>query len=332
MMEHTMKALVCEQYGPPESLVLRDIPIPEPGPGELLIRAQFCGLNFPDSLIIQNKYQMKPPLPFSPGGELAGTVVKTGPGVSGFAPGDRAAALTNWGAFAQYAVANAAQTTKVPDSMDLQTASAFTLAYGTSHHALKQRAGLKPGETILILGAAGGVGLAAVEIAKILGAHVIAAASSDEKLALARTHGADECVNYASEDLKSTMKRLTGGKGVDVVFDPVGDRLADPAFRSIGWGGRYLVIGFAGGQIPSLPLNLPLVKGAAIVGVFWGDFVARFPQLHQENMAELYAWHAAGKLKPLISAHFPLARGGEAIRWMSDRKALGKIVVAIEEN
>lgn len=324
-----MKALVCEHYGPPEGLVFGDVAIPEPGAGEILIEAAFCGLNFPDSLIIQNKYQIKPPLPFSPGGEVAGKIIKLGPGVQGFAVGDRVAALTNWGAFAEYVVASAAQTTLVPESMDLATASAFTLAYGTSHHALVQRAQLRAGERILILGAAGGVGLAAVEIAKALGAHVIAAASSAEKLALARAHGADELVNYTTDDLKTTMKALTGGRGVDVVFDPVGDRLADPAFRSIGWGGRYLVIGFAGGQIPSLPLNLPLVKGASIVGVFWGDFVARSPALHAQNMAALYAWHAAGKLKPLVSARFALAQGGDAIRWMMERKAVGKVVVEI---
>jgi len=324
-----MKALICEHFGPPEELVFTDIATPEPGAGELLIEAQFCGLNFPDSLIIQNKYQMKPPLPFSPGGEVAGKIIKLGPDAQNFRVGDRVAALTNWGAFAEHVVASAEQTTLVPASMDLATASAFTLAYGTSHHALVQRAQLQPGEKILILGAAGGVGLAAVEIAKALGAHVIAAASSAEKLALAQAHGADELVNYATDDLKSTMKTLTAGRGVDVVFDPVGDKLADPAFRSIGWGGRYLVIGFAGGQIPSLPLNLPLVKGASIVGVFWGDFVARSPELHAQNMSELYAWHAAGKLKPLISARFPLPQGGDAIRRMMDRKAVGKIVIEI---
>lgn len=323
-----MKALLCEHFGPPEELIFRDTVTPEPGEGEILIRAEYCGLNFPDSLIIQNKYQMKPPLPFSPGGELAGRVVKIGPAVQSFKVGDPVAALTNWGAFAQFAVAAAKQTTLVPDSMDLKTASAFTLAYGTSHHALVQRAQLQPDERILVLGAAGGVGLAAVEIAKALGAHVIAAASSVEKLELARAHGADELINYAAYDLKAAVKNLTGGRGVDVVFDPVGGRLADPAFRSIGWGGRYLVIGFAGGQIPSLPLNLPLVKGASIVGVFWGEFVTREPALHAKNMAELYAWHAAGKLKPLISAEYPLARGGEAIRWMMERKAMGKIVLA----
>jgi NADPH2:quinone reductase len=324
-----MKALVCEHFGPPEELVFTDVAMPEPKEGEILIEAEFCGLNFPDSLIIQNKYQMKPPLPFSPGGEVAGKIVKLGPGVQNFRVGDRVAALTGWGAFAEFVLASAAQTTIVPESMDLETASAFTLAYGTSHHALVQRAQIRAGERILVLGAAGGVGLAAVEIAKALGAHVIAAASTAEKLKLARAHGADELVNYTIDDFKTTMKALTGGRGVDVVFDPVGDSLADPAFRSIGWGGRYLVIGFAGGQIPSLPLNLPLVKGASIVGVFWGDFVARSPELHAQNMAELYAWHASGKLKPLVSARFKLAQGGNAIRWMMERKAVGKIVVEI---
>jgi NADPH2:quinone reductase len=325
-----MKALVCEHFGPPEELTYTDVATPEPGAGEILIEAQSCGLNFPDSLIIENKYQTKPPLPFSPGGEVSGRIAKLGEGVQGFKTGDRVAALTNWGGFAEYAVAAAAQTTRVPETMDLETASAFTLAYGTSYHALLQRAQLEAGETILILGAAGGVGLAAVEIAKACGAHVIAAASTAEKLALARAHGADVLVNYAKDDLKATMKALTGGRGVDVVFDPVGDRLADPAFRSIGWGGRYLVIGFAGGQIPSLPLNLPLVKGASIVGVFLGDFVARSPALHAQNMAQLYAWHAAGKLKPVISEKFPLSQGGTAIRWMMQRKAVGKVILTIK--
>jgi NADPH:quinone reductase len=323
-----MKALVCEHYGPPEELMFREVTTPDPGPHEILIEAQFCGLNFPDSLIIQNKYQTKPMLPFSPGGEVAGKVAKIGSDVQGLRIGDRVAALTNWGAFAEYVLASAAQTTIVPDSMDLETASAFTLAYGTSHYALTQRAQLRADESILVLGAAGGVGLAAIEVAKAVGAHVIAGASTPEKLELARAHGADELVNYATDDLKVAMKRLTGGRGVDVVFDPVGDRLADPAFRSIGWEGRYLVIGFAGGQIPSIPLNLPLVKGASIVGVFWGEWVARNPATHRQNMAELYSWYAQGKLKPHVSARFELARGAEAIRTMMARKALGKIVVA----
>lgn len=330
-MTTTMKALVCDHYGPPEELSYRDVPKPMPGEGEVLIRSHAAGLNFPDALIIQNKYQIRPALPFSPGAEVAGIVEAVGPGVTGFKPGDRVAALTNYGTFAEYVVALAEKTTIVPETMDLETAGALTLAYGTSHHALKQRAHLKPGETLLVLGSTGGVGLAAVEIGKAMGAYVIAGASSQEKLALAKQYGADELVDYSTEDLKARMKEITKGKGVDVVFDPVGDRLADPAFRSVGWEGRYLVIGFAGGDVPSIPLNLPLVKGSSIVGVFWGDFVARTPHLHQENMQELYAMHAAGKIKPLVSARYPLERGGEAIRWMMERNARGKVVVTFGE-
>jgi NADPH2:quinone reductase len=326
-MTETMQALMCESFGPPENLVLREVPVPQPGPGEILIRTHAAGLNFPDSLIIQDKYQIKGPLPFAPGGELSGHVVAVGPGVERFGVGDRVAALTHWGGFAQYAVAQAERTTLVPETMDLDTAAAFTLVYGTAHHALAQRGELKAGETVLILGASGGVGLAAIEVAKAMGARVIAGASTADKLAVAQRFGADELVNYAEQDLKAVVKQMTGGKGVDVVYDPVGDKLADPAFRTLGWKGRYLVVGFAGGQIPSLPLNLPLVKGAAIVGVFWGDLVAREPKVHHANMAELYAMHAAGKLKPMISARFPIADGGKAIRLMMDRKVTGKVIV-----
>ncbi|HEX8058594.1 MAG TPA: NADPH:quinone oxidoreductase family protein [Novosphingobium sp.] len=326
-MTETMQALLCESFGPPEGLVLREIAVPQPGEGEVLIRVHSAGLNFPDTLIIEDKYQIKAPLPFAPGGELAGVVEKVGPGVTRLKAGDRVAALTHWGGFAEYAVAQEARTTLVPDTMDLDTASAFTLVYGTSHHALKQRGALQPGETVLVLGASGGTGLSAIEIAKAMGARVIAGASTAEKLAIAKAHGADELVNYAEEDLKARVKALTGGKGVDVIYDPVGDKLADPAFRTIGWEGRYLVIGFAGGQIPAVPFNLALVKGASIVGVFWGDYVARDPAGHHANMAELYAMHAEGKLKPLISERFPMAEGGKAIRHMMDRKATGKVIV-----
>jgi NADPH2:quinone reductase len=322
-----MQALICETFGPPEELVLREVDTPSPGAGEVLIRVHSAGVNFPDSLIIQDRYQIKAPLPFAPGGELAGVVMAVGPGITRFRIGDPVAALTHWGGFAEYAVACEDRMTAVPDSMDLDTASAFTLVYGTAYHALRQRGALAPGETVLILGASGGVGLAAIEVAKAMGARVIAGASSAEKLAIAEAHGADRIVNYAEQDLKAVVKDMTGGKGVDLVFDPVGDKLADPAFRTIGWGGRYLVIGFAGGQIPSLPLNLPLVKGAAIVGVFWGDFVAREPAAHHANMAELYAMHAEGKLKPLISARFPIAEGAAAIRMLMDRKVTGKVIV-----
>ena len=326
-MTETMQALMCESFGPPEGLVLREIAVPQPDEGEVLIRVHAAGLNFPDTLIIQDKYQIKAPLPFAPGGELSGVVEAVGPGVQRLKAGDRVAALTHWGGFADYAIAQEARTTLVPETMDLDTASAFTLVYGTSHYALKQRGALKPGETVLVLGASGGTGLSAIEIAKAMGARVIAGASTAEKLAVAKAHGADELVNYAEEDLKARVKALTGGKGVDVIYDPVGDKLADPAFRTIGWEGRYLVIGFAGGGIPAIPLNLALVKGASIVGVFWGDFVARDPAGHHANMAELYAMHAAGKLKPLISERFPMAEGGAAIRHMMDRKATGKVIV-----
>lgn len=322
-----MTALLCEAHGPPEDLVLRTVPLPEPGPGEVLIRIHAAGLNFPDSLIIFDKYQFKPALPFSPGGELAGTIAAVGEGVTGFAIGDRVSALTNWGAFAEYVVAKADRTTAVPAGVDLDDAAAVTLAHGTVLHALRQRANLQAGETLLVLGASGGVGIAAVELGKAMGARVIAAASSEEKLDITRQYGADETVNYSETDLKAAVKELTGKAGVDVIFDPVGDKLADPAFRTIAWGGRYLVIGFAGGEIPRLPLNLPLIKGASIVGVFWGDFVARTPELHQENMAELYKMLIDGRIKPLISARYPLAKGGEAIRSLMDRKVSGKVII-----
>lgn len=323
----TMTALLCERHGPPEKLVLRDVPLPAPGPGEMLVKVQAAGLNFPDALIIQDKYQMKPALPFAPGAELSGTVVVVGEGVAGFAQGDRVAALTNWGAFSEYVTVSARQTTHVPDDIDMDVAAALTLAHGTAHHALKQRAAIQSGETLLVLGASGGVGLAAVEIGKAMGARVIAAASSDEKLAIARAHGADETINYSTTDLKAAVKVIVGAKGVDVIFDPVGDALAEPAFRTIAWGGRFLVIGFAGGEIPRIPLNLPLVKGASIVGVFWGDFVARTPELHHANMAELYTMLSDGRIRPRISATFPLSRGGEAIRSMMERKVTGKVIV-----
>jgi len=327
MNAKTMQALICASHGLPETLAVGEMPLPEPGPGEVVVRMQSAGLNFPDTLIIQNKYQIKPALPFSPGCEMAGIVTAVGEGVESLRPGDRVAALTNWGCFAEYVRAPVDSLTVVPPTMDLEIAGGFTMVYGTSYYALKQRAQLQPGETVLVLGASGGVGLAAVEIAKAMGARVIAAASTAEKLAIAKEHGADALVNYREQDLKAEVKALTGGKGVDVIYDPVGDNLADPAFRTIGWGGRYLVIGFAGGQIPAIPLNLPLVKGASIVGVFFGDFLARTPALHRANMAELYAMHARGDLKPLISARYPLTDSAAAIRFIMDRKATGKVLV-----
>jgi NADPH2:quinone reductase len=287
------------------------------------------GVNFPDALIVQGLYQFKPPLPFSPGGEAAGIVDAVGEGVTAVKPGDRVIAMTGHGAMAEHLIAPAARVIPMADAMPFDVGAGFTMTYGTSHHALKQRARLQPGETVLVLGAAGGVGLTAVELAKVMGARVVAAASSDDKLALCRDYGADETINYSTEDLREGIKRATGGKGPDVIYDPVGDKYAEPAFRSIGWNGRYLVIGFAAGEIPKLPLNLPLIKGASIVGVFWGAFTAQEPQVHQDNMRELLTWYGEGKLRPHVSERFSLDEGAKAIRWMMDRKAKGKVVLTV---
>ena len=322
-----MRALLCEAHGPPESLVLRDIPIPEPRQGEVRIAVRAAGINFPDALVIQNLYQHQPPLPFSPGSEVSGIVDAVGPGVSHVAPGDRVAAYNMSGGLAEQTIVPADRVVALGETMDFDTGAAFTMTYGTAYHALKQRAALVAGETVLVLGAAGGVGLAAVEIAKALGAHVIAAASTAAKLALARSHGADEAIDYTTEDLKEAVKRLTGGRGVDIVLDPVGERYAEPAFRAIAPYGRYLVVGFAGGRIPSLPLNLPLLKMASIVGVAWGAYARDDPAGYRADAAALYALYTEGKLRPHISLRLPLERGGEAIRCMMDRKAEGKIIV-----
>ncbi|WP_336962707.1 NADPH:quinone oxidoreductase family protein [Sphingobium aquiterrae] len=326
-----MRALICEHHGPPEELVIRDVTTPEPGPGQIRLRVMAAGVNFPDGLIIRNLYQTKPPLPFSPGSEAAGIVDAVGPDVSTFRVGDRVAAMTTWGAFAEQVVVDAARSFPVPADMPFDVAACFTMVYGTAFHAFAQRAALRAGESVLVLGAAGGVGLAAVEVARAMGAHVIAAASSPEKLALATAHGAHETIDYSREDLKTRVKALTGGKGVDMVFDPVGGALADPAFRAIARNGRYLVVGFAAGDIPALPLNLPLVKSAAIVGVFWGAYLVAEPEGNAANIAQLYRWYAEGRLKPEISRRFALEEGADAIRWVIDRKALGKIVLTMAD-
>jgi NADPH2:quinone reductase len=322
-----MKAVLCKRYGPPSDLVVEDVPSPQPGKGQVLVAVHAAGVNFPDTLIIQGKYQFKPELPFSPGGEVAGIVRAVGPGVTGIAVGDRVIAATTWGGYAEEVVAEAKRIIPMPDGMDFDTAATFVLTYGTSHHALKDRAALQPGETLLVLGAAGGVGLAAVELGKAMGARVIAAASSDDKLATCREHGADETINYASEDLRERIKALTDGRGVDVVYDPVGGDLSEPALRSMAWNGRFLVVGFAAGSIPSIPLNLALLKGCAIVGVFWGAFTRNEPRRNEANLQELLAWFKAGKVRPHISARYPLERAADALRDVMERKVKGKVVL-----
>jgi len=322
-----MKAVLCKQYGPPESLTFEELPSPRPGPGEAVVTVKAASVNFPDVLIIQNKYQFKAPLPFSPGSELAGVVKEVGAGVTAFKPGDRVIAFTTYGAFAEEAKTDAGRLLPMPDGMDFASAAAFLLTYATSDHALRDRGSLQPGETLLVLGAAGGVGLAAVEIGKALGARVIACASSADKLAVCREHGADEGIDYAAEDLRERIKALTDGRGVDVVYDPVGGAYSEPAFRSLAWRGRLLVVGFAAGDIPKLPLNLPLLKGASVVGVFWGDFARREPRAFAESVRQLGRWYAEGKLRPHVSQTLPLARAADALKLMAARQVKGKIVL-----
>jgi NADPH:quinone reductase len=322
-----VRAVLCKAFGPPESLVVEDIPSPVPGPGEVVVSVKAASVNFPDVLIIENKYQVKPPLPFSPGSDLAGTVKAIGDSVANVAVGDRVLAITGYGAFAEEVKVEARRLLPIPTGMDFATAAAFGLTYATSEHALYDRGALKSGETLLVLGAAGGVGLAAIEIGKILGARVIACASSDEKLAVCRAHGADETINYAAEDLRERIKALTGGTGADVIYDPVGGPYTEPALRSIAWRGRLLVVGFASGEIPKIALNLTLLKGCSIVGIFWGDFARREPQRFAEATARLGQWYTQGKLKPHISDTFPLERAADALRLMASRQVIGKVVL-----
>ncbi|MFV3413478.1 NADPH:quinone oxidoreductase family protein [Pseudomonas nitroreducens] len=324
-----MKAVLCKAFGPAETLVLEDIASPEPKKNEVLLQVHAAGVNFPDTLIIEGKYQFKPPFPFSPGGEAAGVVGAVGEKVSHVKPGDRVMALTGWGSFAEEVAVPGYNVMPIPDGMDFASAAAFGMTYGTSMHALKQRANLQPGETLLVLGASGGVGLAAVEIGKAMGAKVIAAASSDAKLEVARAAGADVLINYSEGSLKDKLKEITGGQGVDVIYDPVGGDLFEEAFRSIAWNGRMLVVGFASGTIPSLPANLTLLKGASLVGVFWGSFAQRQPQANAANFQQLFAWFAEGKIKPLVSQTYPLEQAADAINHLGQRKAVGKVVVAV---
>jgi NADPH2:quinone reductase len=322
-----MRAVLCKEFGPPEKLVVEELPSPAIGKGEARIEVHASAVNFPDLLIIQNKYQFKPPLPFAPGGEVAGVVREVGPGVTAVKPGDRVLATTMWGGFAEEVVVGEDRVAPIPDGMDFVTASAFLMAYGTSHHALVDRAQLKAGETLCVLGAAGGVGLAAVEIGKVLGARVIACASADDKLEVCKEHGADAVINYAREDLKERLKELTGGKGADVVYDPVGGQLSEAALRSTAWEGRFLVVGFAGGEIPRIPLNLVLLKGCQVVGVFWGSFIAREPEKSRQSMAELVRWFEEKKIRPHVSETFPLERAKDALNAMAERRVKGKVVI-----
>jgi NADPH2:quinone reductase len=321
-----MKALVCKEFGPVEALALEDLPNPQPGPGEVLISVHAAGVNFPDGLMVRGDYQVKPPRPFIPGNEVSGVIEAVAPDVTTRQVGERVVALCGLGGFAEMVVAAADRVAVIPDGMDFNTAGGLMLVYGTSLHALRDKARLQAGETLLVLGAAGGVGLAAVEIGRAMGARVIAAASTDEKLALAAAHGAALGVNYSSADLKAELKRLAPG-GVDVVYDPVGGALTEAAVRGMGWGGRLLVVGFANGEIPKLPLNLLLLKEGCAVGVFWGAWTQRDPSRHAANVAQLMQWFVEGKIRPHIGGAFALADGRSAIAAVMNRQAHGKIVI-----
>jgi NADPH2:quinone reductase len=322
-----MHAWLCENPVGVEALNWKELPTPQPGPGQVLIQIQAASLNFPDLLIVQNKYQMKPELPFVPGSEYAGTIEAVGEGVKHLVVGQSVACLSGTGGFATHTLAPAKLCLPLPDEFSATDGAAFIMTYATSHHALVDRAQLKAGETVLILGAAGGVGTAAIQIAKAMGAKVIAAASTDEKCALCTSLGADATINYSQQNLREALKELTQGRGPDVIYDPVGGEMAEPAFRSIAWRGRYLVIGFAGGPIPSLPLNLPLLKGASLVGVFWGDFARREPQANAAMMTELSQWYAQGKIKPVLDRTLPMSELKAAYTLMGSRSVKGKLVM-----
>ena len=325
-----MKAWFCHNPIGVDALQWQEVPTPQPQAGEVLLAVKAASLNFPDLLIVQNKYQFKPALPFVPGSEFAGVVEAVGDGVTHVKVGDRVAAMGGTGGFGTHAIVPAAKTLPLPATMTFEQGAAFVMTYGTTIHGLADRGALKAGETLLVLGAAGGVGTAAIEIGKALGARVIAAASTDEKCAICRELGADATINYTSTNLRDGLKALTDGKGPDVIYDPVGGELAEPAFRSIAWRGRYLVIGFAGGAIPALPWNLALLKGASLVGVFWGDFVRREPAAYQRDMAQLGQWHAEGKIKPLVHETLPLSQLHEAYARMGARRVIGKLVMTPE--
>jgi NADPH2:quinone reductase len=326
-----MIAALCEIHGPPEKLVLRELPDAVPGPGEALVAPSRVALNFFDTLIIENKYQLKPELPFSPGGEFCGTVVALGAGVENVRTGQRVAGYCSYGAARSRLVLPASSLSIVPDDLDDDRAAGLFITYGTTLHGLRQRADLQRGETLAVLGASGGVGLAAVEVGAAMGAHVIACASSEEKLRFAVKHGAHEGLDYSVEDLKEGLKKRTAGRGLDCVYDPIGGAHSEAALRAIAWKGRFLVIGFASGEIPKIPLNLTLLKGCAIVGVFWGEFVKREPEVHRANMAQIFDWTARKILSSHVHAVYPLAEIAEALRVIKDRRAQGKVLLSIPQ-
>ncbi len=322
-----MRAVLCRELTGPASLVVENVPASEPGAGQVVLSMRAVALNFPDVLLVHGKYQFKPDLPFSPGGELAGVVTAVGSAVQGLAVGDRVVTTMPWGCLREEVVAEAPTCVRIPDAVSFEAAAALLTAHGTTLYALEQRAALRPGEVLVVLGAAGGVGLAAIELGKLMGATVIACASSEEKLALCRTRGADHTIDYATEDLKARIKTLTGGHGADVIYDPVGGRFSEEALRASAWYGRHLVVGFANGEIPRIPLNLVLLKSCQIVGVFWGAFTVKERDQHLANVERLMGWLADGKIAPHIGKLYPLDRAATAITDMMERRAQGKLVV-----
>jgi NADPH2:quinone reductase len=324
-----MKAVLCKAYGGPETLTVADVPPPPMKPGHVRVAIHAAGVNFPDTLIIRGKYQFKPEFPFSPGGEMAGVITETADDVTHLKVGDRVLAMSTWGAFAEEIVVPAFAAARIPDAMDYATAAGFIITYGTTYHALADRGRLRPGETLLVLGAAGGVGLAAVELGKALEARVIAAASTPEKLAVAKEHGADELIAYGTEDLKERVRALTDGKGADVIYDPVGGDATKAVLSAINWRGRLLIVGFASGTIPDIPANRALIKGCDIVGIFWGDYIRREPERFAQDFAELTRLYETGRIKPLVSATYPLEKAAEALNVIESRKAVGKIVLKV---
>jgi len=323
----TYEAVLCTKYGPPKSLELKRLPELKAEPGQVVVDVHACGVNFPDVLIIQNKYQFKPPLPFSPGGELTGIVKEIGEGVTHVKVGDAVICMTGWGGFAEQCSVASESVVLLPKNMNLVVGAGFTMTYGTSYHALVDRAKVQKGETVLVLGAAGGVGITAVELSKLMGARVIAAASTNEKLLVCKQHGADEVINYTTENLREKINKITNGKGVDVIYDPIGGSLAEEGIRSMAWNGRYLVIGFASGPIPKIPFNLYLLKGCAVLGVFWGRFRGQEPKKAANNIKQLLTWYQDGKLKPLISKTYPLSEAWRALEDLEQRKVTGKVVI-----